>query len=211
MSDSIHRVAGFLGFILACMIFVALFSFKSEAAELVEVQDVSTVSSGDPIVEYVVEFPESIATYDLNEDEYNFNQVSTYAVNSDVYAGSYNSTIISIWNGLLNNNVGKDYVAYRSSQYEYYIFFGEDFQVSGSTFSGSGSYYYLNTYSNGYAYSYGFSSFTVDVSSGYLYTNVSPDFPSLDNDRGLIYEQIQTVLLIALLGVSLLRRILARK
>ena len=197
-------------FVMAAIMIMGL-SMVSEAAELVEVDDVSTVSSGDQVAQYVVEFPESIATYDLNEDDYNFNQVSTYAVNSDVYAGSYNSTIISIWNGLLNNNVGKDYVAYRASQYEYYIFFGEDFQVSGSRFSGSGSYYYLNTYGNGYGYSYGSNSFTLDASEGYLYTNVSPDFPSLDNDRGLIYEQIQTVLLIALLGIAVLRRILVRK
>lgn len=196
--------------VMAAIMIMGL-SMTSYAAELEEVQDVSTVSSGDQVVEYVVEFPESIATYSVNEDEYNYSEISTYAVNSDVYAGSYNSTIISIWNGLLNNNVGKDYVAYRASQYEYYIFFGEDFQVSGSTFSGSGSYYYLNTYSNGYSYSYGSSDFSVDVSSGYLYTNVSPDFPSLDNDRGLIYEQIQTVLLIALLGIAVLRRILVRK
>lgn len=200
----------FMIFVMAAIMIMGL-SITSYAVELGEVQDVSTVSSGDQVVEYVVEFPESIATYSLNEDEYNFNQVSTYAVNSDVYAGSYNSTIISIWNGLLSNNVGKDYVAYRASQYEYYIFFGEDFRVSGTTFSGSGSYYYLNTYSNGYNYTYGTSDFTVDVSSGYLYTNVSPDFPSLDNDRGLIYEQIQTVLLIALLGIAVLRRILVRK
>ncbi len=197
-------------FVMAAIMMMGL-SMTSYAVEQGEVQDVSTVSSGDTSVEYVVEFPESIATYSVNEDEYNFSEVGTYAVRGDVYPGTYNSTIISVWNGLLNNNVGKDYVAYRSSQYEYYIFFGEDFQVSGSTFSGFGSYYYLNTYSNGYGYSYGSDSFSVDASNGYLYTNVSPDFPSLDNDRGLIYEQVQTVLLIALLGISVLRRILVRK
>lgn len=179
-----------------------LFGLPVKAAEL---QETEIVSPGESIVEYVVEFPDSMATYEINEDDYNFNEVGTYAIGGDVYHGSYNSTIVSIWNGLLNNNVGKDYVAWRSSQYDYYIFFGEDFSYSGNRFSGSGSYYYLNTYSNGYNYSHGTDSFSIDASSGYLYTNVSEDFPSLDNDRGLIYEQIQTVLLIALLSFNVLR------
>lgn len=203
--------------LLAVMMGMLLISTPVMAAEVKNVEVVEsevadeTVSESDPVVEYSVEFPESIGTYAVNEDDYNFSEVSTYAVTGDVYAGSYNSTILSLWSGLLSNNVGKDYVGYRSSQYEYYIFFGEDFVYSGGTFSGSGSYYYLNTYGNGYGYQHGTDSFSVSVPSGYLYTNVSPDFPSLDNDRGLIYEQLQTVLLIALLAFYVLRWIFIRQ
>lgn len=179
---------------------------ENENVEVVESEVVDeTVSESDTVVEYSVEFPESIGTYAINEDDYNFSDAGTYAVLGDVYAGSYNTTMISLWNGLLNNNVGKDYVAFRSSQYEYYIFFGENFVCNGSVFSGSGRYYYLNTYSNGYGYRTGNDTFNIDASGTYLYTNVSADFPSLDNDRGLIYEQIQTVLLIALLAFGVLR------
>ena len=200
--------------VMTCLLLAGMpvMAAEDEIVEVAESEVVDeTVSESGPVVEYSVEFPESIGTYALNEDEYNFSGVSTYAVTGDVYAGSYNSTILSLWNGLLSNNVGKDYVGYRSSQYEYYIFFGENFVYSGDTFSGSGSYYYLNTYGNGYGYQHGTDSFSVSVPSGYLYTNVSPDFPSLDNDRGLIYEQLQTVLLIALLAFYVLRWIFIRQ
>lgn len=198
-------------FFLSILVGVFLFCVPVRAAELLdsatqsteikenEVFDDESTKESNQVIEYVLEFPESIATYEVNEDDYNFNEISTYAVNGDVYAGSYNSTMITLWNGLLNNNVGKDYVAFRSGQYDYYIFFGEDFTCSGSRFFGSGRYYHLNTYSNGYGFSFGYDSFNIDASGAYLYTNISPDYPSLENDRGLIYEQIQTVLLIALL------------
>lgn len=180
-------------------------AIQSTEIEENEVLDDESTKESNQVIEYVLEFPESIATYEVNEDDYNFNEVSTYAINGDVYAGSYNSTIVTLWNGLLNNNVGKDYVAFRSGQYDYYIFFGEDFTCSGSRFSGLGRYYYLNTYYNGYGFSFGDDSFNIDASGAYLYTNISPDYPSLENDRGLIYEQIQTVLLLALLGILSLR------
>lgn len=198
---------------LIVMALVMLFGFSSTAfavevldQELEVIEEVTEeVTEQDSVVEYNIEFPDQIVTYQANEDDYNFADYGTYAVNGDVYAGSYNSTILSIWNGLLSNNVGKDYVAFRSSQYQYYIFFGEDFEVSGTRFSGTGNYYALNTYSNSYGYTFGSDSFSVDCSEGYLYTNVSEDFPSLDNDRGLIYEHVQTVLLIALLAFAVLR------
>lgn len=205
--------------ILVCFLAFSVPVMAAESEEVIEIpqeslEELETEDSGVedvPEVNYVAEFPDAIGTYQLNEDDYNYSEFGTYAVNGDVYAGSYNSTIISLWNGLLNNNVGKDYIGFRSSQYEYYIFFGEDFTVNGDRFSGSGSYYYLNTYGNAYGYTFGTDSFSIDASSGYLYTNVSPDYPSLDNDRGLIYEHIQTVMLIALLAFYVLRWIFIRK
>lgn len=193
----------------AILILVGLlmFSVPVMATELPEseVVNVPSVSSGDTFIEYVVEFPESIATYDLNEDEYNSPNIGTYALNNSVYAGSYNSTILSIWNGLIQNNVGKDYVAYRADQYNYYIFFGENFDYNSGRFSGSGTYYRLNTQQNAYGFDIGNDSFSVNVNGSYLYTNVTDDFPALDNDRGLIYEQIQTIAIISLLGFNVLR------
>lgn len=172
--------------------------------------------SSDPVEditvnEYILDFPDSIGTYSLNEDDYNAPDVVPYALNNNVYAGSYNSTILSIWNGMIQNNVGKDYVAYRSSQYVYYIFFGENFEYSNNRFSGTGDYYSLNTQSNTYDFTKGYDSFSVNVSNGYLYTNVTGDYPALDNDRGLIYEQIQTIILIALLSFNVLRWIFINK
>lgn len=207
MNEDMFRAGRYLGFIMALFLFIALFPLNCDAAELLEseVSDVISVSQGDSALEHVFEFPESIGTYALNEDEYNSPDVGTYALNNSVYSGSYNSTILSIWNGLIQNNVGKDYVAYRADQYTYYIFFGEDFVYNSGRFSGSGTYYRLNTQLNAYSFVVGSDSFSVNVNGSYLYTNVTGDFPTLDNDRGLIYEQIQTIVLIALLAFSVLR------
>lgn len=190
-----------------------LFGIPVKAAELPESEglDVLSVSQGDSAIEYVLEFPQSIGTYAVNEDEYNTPLAGTYALNNNVYAGSYNSTILSIWNGLIQNNVGKDYVAYRADQYNYYIFFGEDFEYNSGRFSGSGTYYRLNTQQNAYDFTVGSDSFSVNVNGAYLYTNVTDNYPALDNDRGLIYEQIQTIAMLALLGFGVLRWIFLNK
>lgn len=185
----------------------SLVVFAEESETIIEQENILEQPVPEEIVsnEIIVEFPESFGTYAINEDDYNSPEIMPYALNNNVYAGSYNSTILSIWNGLIQNNVGKDYLAYRSSQYQYYIFFGEDFSYSNGRFTGSGTYYSLNTQSNGYNYGVGKDSFSVNVSDAYVYTNVTSDFPALDNDRGLIYEQIQAVLLIALLSFNVLR------
>ena len=164
-----------------------------------------TVVYTDSEIVYDIEFPESIGTYALNEDDYNSSGTVGYALNNSVYGGSYNSTILSIWNGLIQNNVGKDYVAYRADQYNYYIFFGEDFEYNNGRFSGTGTYYKLNTQQNAYNFTVGTDTFSVNVNGAYLYTNVTGNYPALDNDRGLIYEQIQAILLIALLSFNVLR------
>lgn len=173
--------------------------------EVEEDVDVQTSEKSSETVEYVFEFTEPIAVYEVNPDDYNTSAISTFAMNDSVYSGSYNSTVITLWNGLLANNVGKDYVAYRASQYEYYIFFGDDFELTETGIAGSGKYYYLNTYGNSYSYGIGEDSFNVSVGSNYIYTNVSADFPALDTERGLLYEQIQVALLIALLFFGVFR------
>lgn len=210
------------------MIFVAILTLKTDAAELPDETAVSTETVTTEteettesevqqdvlddkeirqVIEYNLELSEPVEVlpvapvpvYEVNPDDYNGSMISTFAMNADVYNGSYNSTVITLWNGLLSNNIGKDYVAYRASQYEYYIWFGEDFEASGDTFTGSGTYYCLNTYSSTYYFTTGSDSFTIDAGDNYLYTNVSAGYPALADERGLLYEQNQTVLLTALL------------
>lgn len=218
----------FWGFLTTVLIFIFLITIKTDAAELPdetaastetvttaieettesEVQkDVLDDKEVRQVVEYNLEFNQPIETftltpvpvYEVNPDDYNGSMISTFAMDADVYNGSYNSTVLTLWNGLLSNNIGKDYVAYRASQYEYYIWFGEDFEASGNTFTGSGTYYSLNTYSSTYYLTTGSDSFTIDAGQNYLYTNVSASYPALADERGLLYEQIQTVILTALL------------
>lgn len=226
-------VGRLLGFLLAVLIMIALLSNKVSAAEILDETALSSEQMETTeeimeseiqesvlddteirqIIEYSLELNQPIETftitpvpvYEVNPDDYNGSSISTFAMNGSVYSGSYNSTIISLWNGLLSNNLGKDYIAYRASQYEYYIWFGENFKVSGKRFTGTGSYYCLNTYSSTYYLTTGSDSFTIDAGQNYLYTNVSEDYPALETERGLIYAQIQAIGIIALLGFGLLR------
>ncbi len=160
--------------------------------------------------EVVVSIPDTITVYQANEDDYNFNEVSTYATSS-VYDGTYNSTIVSLWKDLLENNVGKDYLGYRSGQYTYVIYFG-DVDYDNGIFSGNGDYYYLNTntYNSGYQYTHGTGDFTVDASNNYVYTNVCNYYPALQGERGLLYDQIQSIGIIAVIGFLLLRWIFGK-
>lgn len=184
-----------------------------ETTESEVLQDVLDDKEIRQVIEYNLELTQPIETftitpvpvYEVNPDDYNGSAISTFAMNADVYSGSYNSTVITLWNGLMANNVGKDYIAYRASQYEYYIWFGEDFEASGNTFTGSGTYYCLNTYSSTYYLTTGSDSFTIDAGQNYLYTNVSAGYPALADERGLLYEQTQTVLLTALLFIGVFK------
>lgn len=184
-----------------------------EIIESEEQEDVLDSTEIREVTEYNLELAQPIETftvtpvpvYEVNPDDYNGSTISTFAMNGSVYNGSYNSTVITLWNGFLSNNIGKDYIAYRASQYEYYIWFGEDFEVSGNTFTGSGTYYCLNTYSSTYYLTTGSDSFTIDAGQNYLYTNVSADYPALADERGLLYEQMQTVMLFAILVFNVMR------
>lgn len=167
--------------------------------------DVLEVTESSEPVEYNLTIDYPVPVYPVNPDDYNGSQIATYAINGDVYAGSYNSTAYQIWTGILQNNVGKDYICFRQSQYEYTMFVGEDFTYSGGTFAGTGDYYRFNTYQNNYGYETGTDSFTIRTGGSYVFTNVDESFPALQNERDLVYAEIQTMLLIALLAIVVIR------
>lgn len=112
----------------------------------------------------------------------------TALVSSDIFPGSFNSSVYSFFEGVMSNNAGKDYVAWRDSQYIYKLYYGNDFIVEGDVFSGSGSYVTYNTDSRSYNIARGSGDFTLDASGGVCYTNVSNDyagFPQVAELQGL--------------------------
>lgn len=151
-------------------------------------------------VEYSLILNQPVATYLVNSDDI-VSDASVYALNSDVYQGSYNSTIVTMWEGLVSNNIGKDYVCWRGGQYDYYMFIGEDFSYENGVFSGSGRCYHTSTYSNTYGYEISEDSFSVRVNGNYVYSNLTGDYPALSNERGLVYDEVLSVALIGLAGL----------
>ena len=151
-------------------------------------------------IEYNLILNQPIATYQINPDDLNAG-VSTFAINGDVYQGSYNSSIVTMWEGLISNNVGKDYLCWRGGQYDYYMAIGEDFSCNDGLFLGTGRIYHTNTYQNTYGYVISDESFSVRVNGNYVYSNLSEDYPALANERGLVYEEVSNTGIIVLCGL----------
>ena len=214
--------------IVFCMIF-ALSGLHIHASELEEINEIENVEveeisndvaeEGSEIDEHDIKFDipvevysiTPLPTYVVNPDDYNSSGVSLMAINDGAYSGSYNSTALSLWQGLVDNNVGKQYVAYRASQYEYVIIFGEDFGITETGFNGYGKIYTLNTYGQSYTYSISEDYFNVSTNNCYVYTNVVGDYPALGGGVYDVYEQIQTVLLFALLFFGVVRWIFTNR
>lgn len=124
-------------------------------------EDFAVGQVDEPIPVYLADAPQPVA-----------------AVASDVYPGSFSSTVYSYFEGIMVNNAGDDFVAWRASQDVYYLYWGDDFQVSGDTFSGSGSYVVYDSDYSGFSVSHGSGDFSVNARGGVLYTNVSDNYPS---------------------------------
>lgn len=143
-------------------------------------------------------------------------ELDLYSLSSEVYNGSpYNSTIYTIWKGLCDNHEGMDFVAYRSNQNIYTIIFSDDISYTGGTFSGSGTYFRIDTSSNmgssSYAMEKGTDSFVITANDNIVFTNTSEDYPSIDGLKENVYGQITTIAIIALLCFATLRWIFLGK
>lgn len=172
--------------------------------------NVPTIEEVYQTFEYNFLIDEPIATYQINSDDI-VSEVSTYAITGDVYQGSINSTILTAWEGIIANNIGKQYLGFRGSQYDYYLFVGEGFTYSNGSFTGSGTVYSFNTYSSSYVYSISTDSFNISPSSAYVYTNVGNDYPRLTNEGGLLYAYIENICLLVLIGLTCVKWIFTRR
>lgn len=160
--------------------------------------------------EYNLILNEPIATFEVNPDDIVPETVG-FAINGDVYQGSINSTILTAWEGIIANNIGKEYLGFRGSQYDYYLFVGEGFDFSGGSFTGNGTLYSFNTYNSSYVYSISSDSFNITPRSGYVYTNVSKDYPRLNGEGELTYAYIENICLLVLIGLFVIKWIFNRR
>lgn len=137
--------------------------------------------------------------------------IAAQAVNSLVYPGTWSGSILDYFSGVMRQNPGKHYVAFRNSQYSYFLFYGDDLTFTDGTVSGSGDYVQYNYNNNNYVVTRGNDYVNVNISSGVVYTDLNPSYAALD---GVSEITLQTVLLVSVLvclGFSLLCRILFRR
>lgn len=137
--------------------------------------------------------------------------IAVQAANSSVYPGTWSGSILDYFSAVMRQNPGKHYVAFRNSQYSYFLYYGDDLTFSDGVVSGSADYVQYNYNNNNYVVSRGNDNVNINISSGVVYTDLDSSYGAL---AGATEITLQTVLLVSVLvclGFSLLCRILFRR
>lgn len=137
--------------------------------------------------------------------------IAVQAANSSVYPGTWTGSILDYFSAVMRQNPGKHYVAFRNSQYSYFLYYGDDLTFSDGVVSGSADYVEYNYNNNNYVVTRGNDNVNINISSGVVYTDLNPSYGAL---AGATEITLQTVLLVSVLvclGFSLLCRILFRR
>lgn len=137
--------------------------------------------------------------------------IAVHAVNSSVYPGTWSGSILDYFSGVMRQNPGKHYVAFRNSQYSYFLFYGDDLTFTDGTVSGSGDYVQYNYNNNNYVVTRGNDYVNVNISSGVVYTDLNPSYAALDGASEITLQTVLLVSVLVCLGFSLLCRILFRR
>lgn len=137
--------------------------------------------------------------------------IAVQAANSSVYPGTWSGSILDYFSAVMRQNPGKHYVAFRNSQYSYFLYYGDDLTFSDGVVSGSADYVEYNYNNNNYVVTRGNDNVNINISSGVVYTDLDSAYGAL---AGATEITLQTVLLVSVLvclGFSLLCRILFRR
>lgn len=137
--------------------------------------------------------------------------IAVQAANSSVYPGTWSGSILDYFSGVMRQNPGKHYVAFRNSQYSYFLFYGDDLTFSDGTVSGSGDYVQYNYNNNNYVVTRGNDYVNVNISSGVVYTDLNPSYAALDGASEITLQTVLLVSVLVCLGFGLLCRILFRR
>lgn len=137
--------------------------------------------------------------------------IAVQAANSSVYPGTWSGSILDYFSGVMRQNPGKHYVAFRNSQYSYFLFYGDDLTFADGTVSGSGDYVQYNYNNNNYVVTRGNDYVNIDISFGVVYTDLNPSYAALDGASEITLQTVLLVSVLVCLGFSLLCRILFRR
>lgn len=137
--------------------------------------------------------------------------IAAQAANSSVYPGTWSGSILDYFSGVMRQNPGKHYVAFRSSQYSYFLYYGDDLTFSDGVVSGSGDYVQYNYNNNNYVVTRGNDYVDINISSGIVYTDLNPSYAALDGASEITLQTVLLVSVLVCLGFSLLCRILFRR
>lgn len=137
--------------------------------------------------------------------------IAAQAVNGSVYPGTWSGSILDYFSGVMRQNPGKHYVAFRNSQYSYFLFYGDDLTFSDGVVSGSADYVEYNYNNNNYVVTRGNDNVNINISSGVVYTDLNSAYGALDGATEITLQTVLLVSVLVCLGFSLLCRILFRR
>ena len=133
------------------------------------------------------------------------------AANSSVYPGTWSGSILDYFSGVMRQNPGKHYVAFRNSQYSYFLYYGDGLTFADGVVSGSADYVEYNYNNNNYVVTRGNDNVNINISSGVVYTDLNSAYGALEGASEITLQTVLLVSVLVCLGFSLLCRILFRR
>ena len=158
--------------------------------------------SENPIIAY--DNGNAVAVSDLDA-------IAMQAANSSVYPGTWTGSILDYFSAVMRQNPGKHYVAFRNSQYSYFLHYGDNLTFSDGVVSGSADYVEYNYNNNNYVVTRGNDNVNINISSGVVYTDLNSSYGALDGASEITLQTVLLVSVLVCLGFSLLCRILFRR
>lgn len=137
--------------------------------------------------------------------------IAVQAANSSVYPGTWSGSILDYFSAVMRQNPGKHYVAFRNSQYSYFLFYGDDLTFADGAVSGSGDYVQYSYNNNNYIVTRGNDYVNINISSGVVYTDLNSSYGALAGASEITLQTVLLVSVLVCLGFSLLCRILFRR
>ena len=137
--------------------------------------------------------------------------IAVQAANSSVYPGTWSGSILDYFSGVMRQNPGKHYVAFRDSQYSYSLYYGDNLTFADGVVSGSADYVKYNYNNNNYVVARGSDNVNINISSGVVYTDLNSAYGALEGASEITLQTVLLVSVLVCLGFSLLCRILFRR
>lgn len=137
--------------------------------------------------------------------------IAVQAANSSVYPGTWTGSILDYFSAVMRQNPGKHYVAFRNSQYSYFLYYGDGLTFSDGVVSGAADYVEYNYNNNTYVVTRGNDNVNINISSGVVYTDLNSAYGALDGASEITLQTVLLVSVLVCLGFSLLCRILFRR
>lgn len=137
--------------------------------------------------------------------------IAVQAANSSVYPGTWSGSILDYFSGVMRQNPGKHYVAFRNNQYSYFLYYGDNLTYSDGVVSGSADYVEYNYNNNNYVVIRGNDNVNINISSGVVYTDLNSAYGALEGASEITLQTVLLVSVLVCLGFSLLCRIFFRR